>query len=139
MARTRRAALSTDHALLAVLLAAANANAHVSPAEAERAYHIIWFMRRFRRRSGESVDRLILAVRDRLEAEGEEELLRHAARVLPAKLRTSAFAVAVDLMLADGTLEREERRFTKVLAAALKLPPATAAEIVRVMRIKNAA
>ena len=125
--------------MLAVLLAAANANQHVSPAEAERAYHIIWFMRRFRRKSGDAVDRLILAVRDRLEAEGEDALLRAAARVLPAKLRASAFAVAVDLMLADGKLERDERAFLRRLAAAVKLPETQANEIVRVMRIKNGA
>lgn len=125
--------------MLAVLLAAANANQHVSPAEAERAYHIIWFMRRFRRKSGAAVDRLILAVRDRLEAEGEDALLGAAARVLPAKLRASAFAVAVDLMLADGTLERDERAFLRRLAAAVKLPETQANEIVRVMRIKNGA
>lgn len=139
MAKLRSRPLTTDQALLAVLLAAANANQHVSPAEAERAYHIIWFMRRFRRKSGDAVDRLILAVRDRLEAEGEDALLGAAARVLPAKLRASAFAVAVDLMLADGKLERDERAFLRRLAAAVKLPETQANDIVRVMRIKNGA
>ena len=111
MAKSRATALSIDQALLTVLLAAANANQHVSPAEAERAYHIIWFMKRFRRKSGEAVDRLILGVRDRLESEGEDVLLARAARVLSASLRSSAFAVAVDLMLADGRIEASERGF----------------------------
>lgn len=139
MAKSRGTALSIDQALLTVLLAAANANQHVSPAEAERAYHIIWFMKRFRRKSGEAVDRLILGVRDRLESEGEDVLLARSARVLSASLRLSAFAVAVDLMLADGRIEASERGFIRRLAAALKLPRDRADEIVRVMRIKNAA
>jgi tellurite resistance protein len=141
MSRKRSASrpMSLDQALVTVLVTAANANQHVSPQEAERAYHIIWFMRRFRSRSGAAIDRLVLAVRDRLEAEGEDEVLRQAARALPARLRAPSFAVAADLMLADGRLERAERAFLKALASALKLKPAAADEILRVIRIKNGA
>ena len=141
MAKTRRAPrpLSVDQAILAVLLAAANANRHISPAEAERAYHLIWFMRRFRRKSGEAVDRLLLGVKQRFDADGEAAVLAAAARVLPAKLRASAFATAVDLMLADGRIEREERAFVRALAKTLKLTAEQADEVVRVMRVKNGA
>lgn len=141
MAKTRRAArpLSVDQAIVAVLVAAADANRHISPAEAERAYHLIWFMRRFRRKSGEAVDRLLLGVKERFDRDGEAAVLAAAARVLPAKLRASAFATAVDLMLADGRIERDERAFLRALATTLKLPAAQADEVVRVMRVKNGA
>ena len=141
MAKTRRAArpLSVDQAIVAVLIAAADANRHISPAEAERAYHLIWFMRRFRRKSGEAVDRLLLGVKERFDRDGEAAVLAAAARVLPAKLRASAFATAVDLMLADGRIERDERAFLRALATTLKLPAAQADEVVRVMRVKNGA
>lgn len=122
-----------------MLLTAADANRHISPAEAERAYHLIWFMRRFRRKSGEAVDRLLLSVKDRLDRDGEAALLAAAARVLPAALRASAFAVAVDLMLADGKIERDERAFIRRLAATLKISTEHADEVVRVMRVKNGA
>lgn len=135
----RRGGLTVDQAVIAVLIAAMDANQHVSPEEAARAHHIIWSMRRFRRKSGETVDRLIETVRDRIEENGMSAVLQHAARTIPARLRPSAFAVAVDLMLADTKLEREERQFVTRLATDLKVRAALADDILRVMLIKNGA
>jgi tellurite resistance protein len=131
--------MTVDEAMIAVLIAAMDANRHVSAAEARRAHHIIWSMRRFRRRAGEKVNRLIEDVRDRMERDGTGAVLDEAARTIPARLRPSAFAVAVDLMLADTTLERAERAFVKRLAAGLKMRPAQADAIVRALLIKNGA
>ena len=138
--RTRkRTGLTVDQAVIAVLIAAMDANQHVSPEEAARAHHITWSMRRFRRKSGETVDRLIETVRDRIEEDGTSAVLQQAARAIPARLRPSAFAVAIDLMLADNRLERAERRFVTELAAVLKVRAALADDIVRVLLIKNGA
>lgn len=125
--------------MIAVLIAAMDANQQVSPEEAARAHHIIWSMRRFRRRSGETVDRLIETVRDRIKEGGMSAVLQLTARTIPARLRPPAFAIAVDLMLADTKLEREERQFVRRLAAALKVRAPLADDIVRVMLIKNGA
>ena len=51
--------LQADEAFIALLLGAMNANEHVSPEEGERAHHIIWSMKRFRRKPGRTVDRMI--------------------------------------------------------------------------------
>jgi hypothetical protein len=125
--------------MIAVLIAAMDANQHVSPQEAARAHHIIWSMRRFRSRPGETVNPLIDDVRERLEQEGTPAVLQEAARAIPARLRPAAFAVAVDLMLADSRLERAERQFVTRLATALKVPRPLARDILRVLRIKNGA
>ena len=143
-ARTKRPSgrlrrLTIDEAVLAVLLAAMDANQHVSREEAARAHHIIWSMRRFRERAGEAVGRLIDRVRERMEKAGTEAVLDEAVRVLPARLRPPAFAVAVDLMLADARLERAERQFVTKLAGLLKIRPDTADDIVRGMLVKNGA
>lgn len=135
----RRGPLTLDQAVIVVLIAAMDANRHVSPAEAARAHHLIWSMRRFRRRSGEAVNRLIATVRDRIASEGMATVLHAAARTIPARLRPAVFAVAVDLMLADAALQREERQFVERLAADLKVRPSLAADILRVMLIKNGA
>jgi len=66
-------------------------------------------------------------------------VLQQAARTVPARLRPSAFAVAVDLMLADTKLEREERQFVTRLAIDLKIRATLADDILRVMLIKNGA
>lgn len=136
--KTRRRRLTVDEALLAVLIAAMNANQHVSPAEAERAHNIIWSMRRFRRKSGEA-GRLIQDTRALIEADGEPVVVARAARVVPGHLRAPAFAVAVDLVLEDGKLEREERLFLKDLARELGVDAKLAEDIVRVILIKNGA
>jgi tellurite resistance protein len=132
-----RARFTLDQAIIAVVIAAMDANRHVSPEEADRAHHIIWSMRRFRRRSGEAVDRLVADVRDRFEREGSEAVLEQAGRAVSARLRAPVFAVAVDVMLADTRLERAERTFIRRLADALGVRPAEAAAIVKVVVTKN--
>ncbi|HET9261832.1 MAG TPA: tellurite resistance TerB family protein [Vicinamibacterales bacterium] len=145
MARTtkraapRRRRLAVDEALLAVLIAAMNANEHVSAAEAERAHNIIWSMRRFRRRSGETVGRLIQDARALIEAEGEQAVVARAARTIPAGLRAPALAVAADLVLEDGTMDRAERTFLAYLTRELDVDPQVSNEIIRVMKMKNGA
>ena len=135
----RRRGLTVDQSMIAVLIAAMDANRHVSRDEAARVHHIIWSMQRFRRKSGETVNRLIDTVRERMEDDGTPAVLHDAARTIPPALRQPAFAVAVDTMLSDNRLEREERQFVRRLAAELKIRPAAADRIVRVMLVKNGA
>jgi uncharacterized tellurite resistance protein B-like protein len=136
--RTRRSRSETvDRAFLALLIGAMNANEHVSAAEGARAQHIIWSMRRFRRKSGETVDRLLDGARTRIEEAGAWPVIRAAAREIPARLRPAAFAVAADLVLADGKLERVERTFLQRLGQELRLDRDTTGRILAVMLIKN--
>jgi uncharacterized tellurite resistance protein B-like protein len=135
--RRTRAGLTLDQSIIAALIAAMDANRHVSPEEAARAHHIIWSMRRFRRRKGEAVDRLIETVRDRLADEGTTAVLDQAARTIPARMRPAVFAVAIDLMLADARLERAERAFVRRLAADLKVRRPLAEDILEVLLTKN--
>jgi hypothetical protein len=131
--------LTVDQAVIAVLIAAMDANQHVSREEAWRAHHLIWSMRRFRNQPGEKIDRLIETVRDRIDTLGTPAVLQAAARTLPARLRQPVFAAAIDLMLVDTRLERSEKDFVARLTTALKVPARLAGEIVRVLLIKNAA
>lgn len=139
MARSQKkpGRLTQDQAVIAVLIAAMDANQHVSREEAWRAHHLIWSMRRFRRQPGEKVDRLIGVVRDRMQRFGPSVVLDEAALTLDARLRLPVFAVAVDLMLADAALERSERTFIKRLGATLDIRPRDADAIVRAMLMKN--
>lgn len=136
--RTAPARLTLDEALIALFLAAMNANDHVAPDEAARAHHLIWSTRRFRDRAGEIVGRLIERMRRLVEASDPPTVINRAARSIPARLRPSAFAVVVDLLLADGTLERRERHFLQQLGAELKLAPDVVDRIVKVVALKNA-
>jgi tellurite resistance protein len=129
--------LHTDDAFIALLIAAMDASGHVSAEEAARAHHIIWSMRRFRHRSGETVGRTIERVRTLIERHGSSRIVEEAAPKSPSRLRGAAFAVATDLVLVDGRLERAERRFLEGVAAHLRLTPLTARRILDLIRIKN--
>src|SRR5688572_7363235 len=117
-ARARRKRLDLDEALIALFIGAMNANRHVAREELARAHHLIWSTRRFRRKSGETVGRLLDRMKQLLEeAEDASAVLDAAARAVPAKLRPAAFAIVADLLLADGKIDARERRFLQRLAA----------------------
>ena len=131
--------LGVDDALLALLIGAMNANDHVSPEEVARAHHTIWSMRRFQRKAGDAVDRRIERMKVLIEKHGASDVIASAARALPARLREPAFAVAADLVLADGKLEGPERRFLVRLGTNLRLNEETTRKILKVIVIKNGA
>jgi hypothetical protein len=121
-----------------VLIGSMMANDHVAPDESERAHHITWSMRRFKRRSGDTVGRLIERVRERIVAEGPAAVVQQASKVIPASMRPSVLAVTADLVLVDGTLQRQERQFLGELSRQLKIAPALSLQILKAIAIKNA-
>ena len=96
-------------------------------------------MRRFRHRSGDTVGRKIERMRTLVEKHGASPVIEAAARQIPTRLRAGAFAVAADLVLVDGRMERLEGRFLRQLAVDLGLERPTAKSILDVMRLKNSA
>ena len=131
--------LDADDAFIALLIAAMDASGHVAAEEAARAHNIIWSMRRFRHRSGDTVGRKIERMRTLVEQHGASPVIESAARHIPRRLRGAAFAVAADLVLVDGRMERLEGRFLKQLAVDLGLERDAAKSILNVMRLKNSA
>lgn len=131
--------LDADDAFIALLIAAMDASGHVSAEEAARAHDIIWSMRRFRHRSGEVVGRKIERMRSLVGQQGAASVIEAAAEKIPPRLRRAAFAVAADLVLVDGRMERLEGRFLRALGSDLGLDPRTAKSILDVMRVKNSA
>jgi tellurite resistance protein len=126
-----------DEALIALFIAAMNANDHVGREELARAHHLIWSTRRFRRKSGETVGRLIERVKRRLEGDDAAVVLERAARAVPGELRPAAFAVVADLLLADGRIDAPERRFLQQLAADFSLPARLATGVIDALLTKN--
>jgi hypothetical protein len=129
--------LEADEALIALFIAAMNANDHVAREELARAHHLIWSTRRFRRKSGEAVGRLIDRMKRLLEEQDPAAVIERAARAVPAKLRPSAFAVVADLLLADGKIDSRERGFLQRLAADFRISSRMATNIVDALLVKN--
>lgn len=129
--------LETDEALIALFIGAMNANDHVSREELARAHHLIWSTRRFRRKSGETVGRLIDRMQRLLGEEDPAAVMERAARAVPARLKPPAFAVVADLLLADGTLDAHERRFLEQLAVNFRMPIRMATNVIDALLVKN--
>jgi|SRR5687768_14825944 len=58
--------------------------------------------------------------------------------MVPKELAATVFAVAIDLMLADGHLSANEQEFINNMRVLLNVDSETAARIVDVLTIKNA-
>ncbi len=129
--------LEVDEALMALFIGAMNANGHVARDELARAHHLIWSTRRFRRKSGETVGRLIDRMKRLLEEQDAATVIDRAAKAVPASLRQSAFAVVTDLLLADGKIDGREQRFLQRLATTFRIPAGTATRVVEIMLLKN--
>jgi tellurite resistance protein len=135
--RTGIERLDLDEALIALFIGAMNANHHVAREELARAHHLIWSTRRFRRKSGETVGRLIDRMKRLLEQQEASEVMEAAARAIPAKLRPSAFAVVADLLLADGKIDARERKFLERLAVTFNIRARMASHVIEAMLVKN--
>ena len=136
-AGSRIGRLEPDEALIAVFIGAMNANGHVAREELARAHHLIWSTRRFRRKSGETVGRLIDRMKRLLEEQEPATVMAIAAKTIPARLRPSAFAIVADLLLADGKIDARERKFLRRLAANFSIEARMATEVIEVMLVKN--
>jgi tellurite resistance protein len=133
--RIRR--LGLDEALIALFIGAMNANDHIAREELARAHHLIWSTKRFRRKSGETVGRLIDRMKRLLEEQEPAAVMEAAARVIPAKLRPSAFAIVADLLLADGKIDARERKFLRRLAGDFDIRARVAGQVIEAMLVKN--
>ena len=129
--------LSVDESLIALFIAAMEANGHSSPRELERAHHLIWFTRRFRERDGDELNAMVEKMRSLLETSGVETVVERAVKAIPVRLGPSAFAVLADLLFADGRLDPEELQFLQRVGRDLGIPAGTRRRIVDVILTKN--
>jgi tellurite resistance protein len=138
---TRRAkgvkALTRDQAVVALLIGAMTANGRVSAEEAARAHHLIWSTKMFRRKPGQTVDRLIDGSRTLIERHGPAAVIATVARAIPAGVRAPVFAIAADLVLADGKIEPSERRFLDALGRELALDRRVSTQLITALLVKN--
>ena len=70
-------------------------------------------------------------------AEGVDKLLELSSGAVRAELKQTAFAVAADLLMADGHVAPEEKKFLEKIQHSLAVTDEVALKIVEVMSIKN--
>jgi tellurite resistance protein len=124
-------------AFAAITLAATASDGYLSDEEARGISSTLSRMKLFRSYSNDVIYRMFDKLLSILRREGIDTLFNLAKESLPYDMREAAFAVAADLVLADGIVTREEQGFLNDLYQALGISGDTATQIVEVMLIKN--
>jgi len=130
-------ALSRPEAFAGVMLAVMSADGHISDDEAQGFLSVVKRLKLFQAQSASEHHAMMDKLFGILKRNDAEHLLTKAAEALPGELRESAFAVAADLVFADGCVDHEEQQVLEKLQSRLKVPDELAIQVVRVMQIKN--
>lgn len=94
-------------------------------------------MKLFRSYSDDVMRRMFDNLCNILKREGGDKLFNAAVATLPHDLYDTTFAIATDLVLADGEVTKEEEEMLSSLCRALELPENLVNDVIRVMMIKN--
>ncbi|HEY9617086.1 MAG TPA: tellurite resistance TerB family protein [Microcoleaceae cyanobacterium] len=129
--------MSPAEAYAAITLAAIAADGYLSDEEVDGFLTTLNRMQLFKSYPADVMRRMIDQLFGILKRDGVSVLFNRAKASLPYELQESAFAVATDLVLADGVVTEQERDFLNQLYSALNIPDETAMKIVEVMMIKN--
>ncbi|MBE7382003.1 MAG: tellurite resistance TerB family protein [Leptolyngbya sp. SIO1E4] len=129
--------LTPAEAFAAVALVAIAADGYLSDQEGRDMTMLLSRMQLFRSFSNDVMHRMFDKLLAMLKRQGPGELIGLSKSCLPQDLRETAFAVATDLVLSDGTVTSQEQAFLDDLYRILEIPGDTALQIVQVMTIKN--
>lgn len=133
--KTRK--LSPQESFAGILLAASACDGHISDEEAENLTASVGRMKLFARVNEKEFSQVMDKLLGILKKKGPEVLVEACCETLPKELTNSAFANAINIVLADGTVDSEEKEFIEKLRTHLQVEPATAKAIAQVMVIKN--
>lgn len=134
---TDKEKLNKEESFAGIILSAIAADGRISEEECRGIITSILRMKQFQnynqRQMQKIFDKLVNIIRD----QGVEKLILLTKDNLSPDLRETAFAVAVDLALADGYLNKEEKDILTKIQQNLDIPEDTALKIIDVMLIKN--
>jgi tellurite resistance protein len=129
--------LNKQDAFLAVLLITVAADGHISSEECESVVGVSNRMSLLKGMSAEQFNSSIRNLQGLQQKHGSGWLLSKAAEVMPSDLRQTAFAIAADLVFADGSIESDEESALEAIQSAMQVPDDLAAKIIEVLVIKN--
>jgi uncharacterized tellurite resistance protein B-like protein len=130
-------ALPVPDAIAAILVASVAADGNLDTEEAVRMNSILSTTRVLRQAGDGSMPELAQRAIGLLTDYGLPAVLTACAKAIPADLRPMTFALATDLVLANGRIGDREKTFIDELQAVLDIDDATALKIVDVLLIKN--
>jgi tellurite resistance protein len=127
--------LTTVEALMAISVLAVAADGHLS--EHERQTLMTNHTRFFSDNPQEPFQDFLKQVLDLIKAYKSAEVFAAAKKALSPLLKETAFAIATDLVLADGVFTPEEKKFLLQLWDALEIPDPNGQKILDAMVTKN--
>jgi tellurite resistance protein len=126
-----------QEAFLAIALATTAADGEIDQSEAKGIFAYLLQMSIFDNCSEGELNGSFEKLIDKLKSEGIGALVAIAKSSLPDDLRETAFVCAVDLALADGTIEDGEKALLEELQQVLDISDDLGAKVLEVMMIKN--
>jgi hypothetical protein len=129
--------LLLPEAVAAVLVAAVSADGRLGVDEADRLSHILSTSRLFEQAVQARDVQVVERALNRLTDYGVAPVLSACGAVIAPELRPTVFAIATDLVLADGGIDGREQAFIDQLQTALGVNEDLAVKIVEVLLIKN--
>ncbi|MGB3636678.1 MAG: tellurite resistance TerB family protein [Rivularia sp. (in: cyanobacteria)] len=128
---------SPAEAFAAITLATVAADGYLSDDEIQVMMASLTRMELFRSYSSDVMGRLFDKLCGITKRQGSDGLIKTAIASLPHHLHDTAFAVATDLILADGEVTEEEENLLQHLYTQLNISDEKAKNIVDAMIIKN--
>ncbi len=129
-------ALSQAEAFIAIALIAVAPDGNPSQKQASDIYQALSNLKVLNRHSKDEIQSMVDELSGIIRHEGVNSLFDAAKDSMQEDLRETAFAIATDLVLADGILTEEEDFLTE-LYQALRIRSEIGQKIIEVMFIKN--
>ncbi|MEH2256439.1 tellurite resistance TerB family protein [Nostoc sp.] len=132
-------ALNPAEAFAVIILTATASDGYLSVEQANSIISVLSRMKLFKSYPNEMMNRLFDKILGVFQGDDFNALFNAAKDSLSQDLREAAFAVATDLVLAEGIIPEEEKNFLNDLYQALGVSSEIAIQIVQVILIKNRA
>ncbi|MFO7628742.1 MAG: tellurite resistance TerB family protein [Prochlorococcaceae cyanobacterium] len=138
MTSTVSVSMDSATAFAAIALAAVSWDGILSKAGSRSLRHSLDYRRPYRDQGDAAMVALMDSLLAQLRSKGAQHLMVEAAEVLNPQQRSTAFAVAAEIMRSDGPLQADERNILTNLAITLGLDAATTAPVLAVMDLLHA-
>lgn len=133
------AKFNTQEAFIGISLTAVAADGVINQDEAQGLFTALLRMKLFKGVNDGQMRQMFDRVLNLLKKQGAGAVISLSKEALTPEQRQTAFAIAADLVLADGVVEDEEKKYLDDLQKALEVPDDMALKVVEAMVIKNRA
>lgn len=128
---------SPAEAVVAILFLAVTSDGAISKEEEAVVVAASNRMKVLRKLSIDQFNDLVQKVRDGIDAKGRDEVFAAGVAGLPEELRGTVYALAADVVFADGQAQPAETDCLRRAQEALAISDDVATKVVEVMRLKN--